>query len=72
MDQAVLAATQEAADDAFTNEPYIGTLENGGVGIAPFHDFDATVTQETKDELAQIQEQIISGELTVESDAAFS
>ncbi|TDC46865.1 BMP family ABC transporter substrate-binding protein [Jiangella ureilytica] len=72
MDQAVLAATQEAADDAFTNEPYIGTLENGGVGIAPFHDFDSTVTQETKDELAQIQEQIISGELTVESDAAFS
>ncbi|MBB5788257.1 BMP family lipoprotein [Jiangella mangrovi] len=72
MDQAVLAATQEAADGAFTNEPYIGTLENGGVGIAPFHDFDSTVTQETKDELAAIQEQIISGELTVESDAAFS
>ncbi|RIQ23284.1 BMP family lipoprotein [Jiangella rhizosphaerae] len=72
MDQAVLAATQEAADGAFTNEPYVGTLENGGVGLAPFHDFDAEISQETKDELAQIQEQIISGELVVESDAAFS
>lgn len=72
MDQAVLAATQEAADDAFSNEPYVGTLENGGVGLAPFHDFDAEVTQETKDEIAQIQEQIISGDLVVESDAAFS
>ncbi|WP_116947128.1 BMP family lipoprotein [Jiangella endophytica] len=72
MDQAVLAATQEAADDAFNNEPYVGTLENGGVGLAPFHDFDAEVTQETKDELSQIQEQIISGDLVVQSDAAFS
>lgn len=72
MDQAVLAATQEASEDAFSNEPYVGTLENGGVGIAPFHDFDADVSQETKDELAAIQEQIISGELVVESDAAFS
>ncbi len=72
MDQAVLAATQETADDAFTNEPYVGTLENGGVGLAPFHDFDSTVTQETKDELEQIQEQIVSGDLVVESDAAFS
>lgn len=72
MDQAVLAATQEAADDAFSNEPYVGTLENGGVGLAPFHDFDGEVSQETKDEIAQIQEQIISGDLVVESDAAFS
>jgi basic membrane protein A len=72
MDQAVLAATQETADDAFTNEPYVGTLENGGVGLAPFHDFDAEVTQETKDEIEQIQEQIVSGDLVVESDAAFS
>lgn len=71
LDAAVEAAATETADGNFSNEPYVGTLENGGVGLAPFHDFDGEITQETKDELAAIEEQIISGELVVESDAAF-
>jgi basic membrane protein A len=71
LDAAVEAAATEAAEDNYSNEPYVGTLENEGVGLAPFHDFDAEVTQETKDELTAIQEQIVSGDLVVESDAAF-
>lgn len=71
MDVAVEEAARETVEDNFTNEPYVGDLENDGVGLAPFHDFDGDVSQETKDELEQIKEQIISGDLVVESDAAF-
>lgn len=68
---AVETALTEAATDNFTNEPFIGTLENDGVGIAPYHDFEDEVPQELKDEVEQIRQQIISGEITVESDSAF-
>lgn len=71
MDAAVEEAATEAADGNFSNELFVGNLENGGVGLAPFHDFDGEISQETKDELAEIQEQIISGDLIVESEAAF-
>jgi basic membrane protein A and related proteins len=54
----------------FDATPYIGTLENGGVALAPFHDLDAAVSDETKSELETIKESIISGEITVESPAS--
>lgn len=59
------------AQGEFSNEPFIGTLENDGVGIAPYHDFEDDISQELKDEVDALREQIISGELVVESDAAF-
>ncbi len=42
-----------AADVAgkFDSTPYVGTLENGGVSLAPFHDFDSKVPAELKSEL---------------------
>lgn len=54
----------------FSAEPYVGTLENGGVSIAPFHDFEDEVPQELKDAVAELEEQIVSGEITVESENA--
>ncbi|PSL03223.1 nucleoside-binding protein [Haloactinopolyspora alba] len=71
MDNAVKAAVEETVNGNFSNEPYVGTLENGGVGLAPFHEFEDEISQETKDEIDQIREQIISGDLVVESPAAF-
>ena len=68
---AVETAANETAEGNFSSDPFIGTLENDGVGLAPYHDFEETVPQELKDEVEQLKEQIISGELTVESDAAF-
>ncbi|MGB3954676.1 MAG: BMP family ABC transporter substrate-binding protein [Brooklawnia sp.] len=67
MDMAVFDTIESAAAGNFTSEPYIGTLENEGVGIAPFHDFDSQVPQELKDAVADLQARIISGELVVES-----
>lgn len=65
MDVAVTAAIAASADDTFNNELYSGTLENGGVSLAPYHEFDGEIDQETKDEIDTLKEQIISGELTI-------
>ena len=68
------AAVEQAITDSvsgnFTPEPYVGTLANGGVSIAPFHDFDSQVPYDIKQDLVTLTEKIKSGELTIESQAA--
>lgn len=67
MKEAVESTIKDNVDGNFTSEKYIGTLENGGVVLAPFHDFDSQVSDETKSELESIKEQIISGDITVDT-----
>ena len=31
-------AIKDSVDGKFTSDPYVGTLANGGVSLAPFHD----------------------------------
>jgi basic membrane protein A and related proteins len=66
MDVAVQEAVTASAEGEFTNEAYTGTLENGGVGLAPFHELESTIPDELKDKLEELEQQIIEGELTVE------
>lgn len=61
-------AVTDSVEGKFTSAPYVGTLENGGVSIAPFHDFDSKVPQELKDDIVKLTDQIKSGELKVESE----
>ena len=42
---------------------YVSTLENKGVGLAPFNGFDTLVTPELKAELAAIEKGIIDGSI---------
>jgi basic membrane protein A and related proteins len=63
MDVAVHDTTVAAAEDDFQAGLYTGTLENGGVGIAPFHEFEDSVPQEVKDKVEELQQQIIDGEV---------
>jgi basic membrane protein A len=67
MGDAVEAVVKEDKDGKFSNEPYIGTLANNGVQLAPFHDLDSAVPAEVKSELEQIKKDIIDGKLKVES-----
>ncbi|WP_421084433.1 BMP family lipoprotein [Rothia nasimurium] len=67
MDAAITETIKADIDGAFTSEPYIGTLENDGVGLAPFHNFDSAVSAETKAELDKIKEDIIAGTIKVET-----
>lgn len=48
---------------------YLGTLENDGVALAPFHDFDDDIDQTLKDELKKLEQDIISGAIEVTSPA---
>ncbi|WP_308796793.1 BMP family lipoprotein [Agromyces silvae] len=68
--QAMVEIVGDVVDETFTNEPYVGTLENGGVEIAPFHDLASLVTPELEAEIDGLRQQIISGELVVESPSA--
>ena len=64
LDVAVTEAIKESAEGTFSNELFSGTLENGGVSLAPFHDFDGEIDQEIKDKLAELEAGIIAGEIT--------
>ncbi len=67
MSVAVYDTIEATASGTFSGEPYIGTLANGGVGIAPFHDFESKVPQDIKDKVEELSQQIIDGSLTVTS-----
>ncbi|GAB4435104.1 MAG: hypothetical protein Fur0044_32390 [Anaerolineae bacterium] len=65
IDVAVYEAVKRMNDGTFeggTN--FVSTLENGGVGLAPFYDYDADVPQEVKDALAEIEKGIIDGSIS--------
>ncbi|WP_353843853.1 BMP family ABC transporter substrate-binding protein [Brevibacterium sp. RIT 803] len=66
---AVEDTVAEAQKDNFSSEPYVGTLENEGVGLAPYHDFDDKVPEDVKKKVEELKKQIIDGSLTVESES---
>ena len=65
MDVAVEASIQESVDGEFSNEVYVGTLENGGVGLAPYHEFESEIPAELTEKIDELKQQIIDGELKV-------
>jgi basic membrane protein A len=67
MDVAVFDAIKAAKDDSFTNEPFVGTLENEGTALTPYNEFDSKVPPELKTEVDALKEAIISGEIKIES-----
>ncbi|MCU1639372.1 MAG: hypothetical protein JWL94_2019 [Microbacteriaceae bacterium] len=67
---AVLEITRQSRDDEFTNDPFVGTLENGGVDIAPFHDLESAVSSELSREIEGLRAAIIDGSLEVTSPSA--
>ncbi|MFV0429452.1 MAG: BMP family protein [Arachnia sp.] len=69
MDVAVYDAIAQAMEGSFTSDEYVGTLENGGTGLADFHEFADEISDETKAELEQITADIISGEITITSES---
>ncbi|WP_258805228.1 BMP family lipoprotein [Pseudarthrobacter sp. NS4] len=70
MGDAVEAVVKDDKEGKFDNTPYVGTLANDGVQLAPFHDLDSQVPAELKSELEQIEKDIVDGKLKVESKAS--
>jgi len=61
MDAAVNTAIKDDIAGTDLGTLYVGTLANGGVSLADFHDFDDEVPQELKDEIDQLRQDIING-----------
>ncbi len=61
IDVAVHDATVAAAAGEFDAAPYVGTLENEGVKLSGFGDFEGELPDGLLDELAELQKQIIAG-----------
>ncbi len=70
MDVAVEKSITDSVNDEFTNEPYVGTLDNGGVQLAPYHEFEDEVPQELKDEIEQLKQDLIDGKIEITSPSA--
>ena len=62
----VEAAIKSAADGSFAGGAYEGTLKNGGVGLAPYHQFDSKIPSGTKSEIDTIKAGIIGGSISVD------
>jgi basic membrane protein A len=62
---AVKNAVTTAASGSFTGGNYIGTLQNGGVALSPFHDFASKVPSSLQSELKTVKQGIISGSIKV-------
>ncbi|MET0976754.1 MAG: BMP family ABC transporter substrate-binding protein [Leifsonia sp.] len=60
-------AVVAAGNGEFDPTPFIGTLENNGVGLAPFHSFEDKVAPTLQGELDTIKAGIIDGSIPVSS-----
>lgn len=65
MDIIVLQVIESVMNGTFEGGVIVGTLANGGVGIAPFHDMEDLVSDEMKQELDAIRQGIIDGSISV-------
>lgn len=62
---AVYDTVDQAQQGKFTADPYIGTLKNGGVGIADYHDWSSKVPSDVQTQVKDLEQQIIDGKLEV-------
>ncbi len=65
MDSTVKQVIEQVMQGTFEGGLLVGTLENGGVDLAPFHDMEALVPDALKAEIAQLRSDIIDGTLSV-------
>jgi len=65
MDMAVLSSIEAGVEGTFEGGFYVGTLDNNGVGIAGFHEFEDDVPAELAAELEEIKQGIIDGTIDI-------
>lgn len=65
MDVSVFETVTSVIEGTFTGGLFVGTLENNGVGIAPYAEWDAQIPQELKDKIEELRAGIIDGSVSV-------
>ncbi len=68
MDVTTFEVIKAAKEGTFTGGSVVGTLANGGVALAPFHNLDSMVSADLKAELETVKAAILSGEITMNPD----
>lgn len=66
IDVSVKSAATDALNGNFKGGNYVGTLKNGGVSIAPYHDYDSKIPASLKSEIETIKQGIINGSVSVD------
>jgi basic membrane protein A len=66
MDVSAFETTQSVIDGSFTGGLFVGTLENEGVGLAEYHEFDSVIPQELKDKIEELRQGVIAGTVSVD------
>lgn len=67
VDSAVKQVVEDTAQGKFDATPFVGTLANGSLNLAPFHDFASKVNPSLQGEIDQLKADIISGKVPVTS-----
>ncbi|WP_017934667.1 BMP family lipoprotein [Nocardioides sp. Iso805N] len=67
LSQSVQDYMKQVGTGTYPTGNYVGTLQNGGTGLAPFHDFDSKVPQSVKDSLSKVTTDIESGAIKITS-----
>ena len=65
MDVTVLSVIESVKSGSYSGGITVGTLENGGVGIAPYHDLANEVSSELASEVEALRNGIISGSIVM-------
>lgn len=68
---AVVDTIKSGVEKKLDKTPYVGTLKNGGVSLAPFHDREKSQPKGLIEELKKLKEEIISGKTVVSSSTAY-
>ncbi|MGQ0609323.1 MAG: BMP family lipoprotein [Chloroflexota bacterium] len=63
IDNSVFQAVERAVNEEPVQAVFVSTLENEGVGIAPFHDYEGEISDDVKAELETLSAAIIAGEI---------
>jgi basic membrane protein A len=66
VDVAVYSSVKDVAEGTFIGGTVTYTIADGGVDIAPFHEFESKISDDIKAELAEIKKGLIDGTLTVD------
>lgn len=64
IDNSVFQAVERGLNGDEVQPVFLSNLENEGVGIAPFHDYEDEISQEVKDHIQEMIDMIISGDLS--------
>ena len=64
IDNSVFQAVERAVNGEDPEPTFLSNLENEGVGIAPFHDYEDEISQEVKDHIEEMIDMIIAGDLS--------